>query len=262
MGLPGGADIRERSGKRKMKYLYHVVSLFLGGAITAVGFLVIFPPSSIDIGIELGRKLGLVAAEKRYAGYEEDHEVLTVQAEEDKNRADVAESALSDFRDKSYAEVAQLKKFAQTASLAQEQAMEQQAGLEHELDSAWVSLELATEGADESTQKAVADAEVASQVIYKNLKSQLDFSLYENDSLRSQIDLQEQEIVALSNSLESWKTFAYSEKKLREDAEAYIADVKDSGFYVGIGGSAGYFKLLSGHSGPGGGLALSAGWRF
>ena len=47
-----------------MKYLSHVVSFFLGGAVTAIGFLVISPPSTIDLGIEIGRKLGLAAAEK------------------------------------------------------------------------------------------------------------------------------------------------------------------------------------------------------
>ena len=140
--------------------------------------------------------------------------------------------------------------------------MEQQAGLQDELDSAWVSLDQATIDSDEATQKAVADAQMATQGIYNNLKDRLDFSLHENDSLRSQLEIKDREVVALSASLESWKTFAYSEKKLREDAESYIADVKDSGFYVGIGGSAGYFKLLSGHSGPGGGIALSTGWRF
>ena len=245
-----------------MKYLSPVVSFFLGGVITAVVFVILAPPSSLDLGIELGRKLGLDAAEKRYANYEDGHEILTVQAEKDKNRADAAESVLSDFRDRSYAEVDRLKKVAQRASQAQEQAMKKQAGLRKELDLAWSSLELATEGDDKATKKAVADAEMATQGIYNNLKKQLDFSLYENDSLRSQLGIKDREIAVLSNSLESWKTFAYSEKKLREDAESYIADVKDSGFYVGIGGAAGYFKLLSGHSGPGGGIALSAGWRF
>ena len=245
-----------------MKYLSHVASLLLGGAITAVGFLVIFPPSSIDLGIELGRKLGLAASEKRYAEYEDGHEVLTVQAEESKDKAEAAESALNGFRDRSYAEVARLKNVALVATRAQEQAMEKQAGLKKELDSAWSSLELATEGDDEATQKAVADAEMATQGIYNNLKAQFDWSMYENDSLRKQLGLKDREIVALSASRDAWKAVAGSETKLREDSEAYIADVKDSGFYVGIGGSAGYFKLLSGHSGPGGGLALSAGWRF
>ena len=245
-----------------MKHLSHVVSFLAGSAVTAVVFVILAPPSTLDLGIDLGRKIGLVAAEKRYADYEDGHKVLTVQAEKDKNRADAAESVLSDFRDRSYAEVARLKKDAQVASQAQEQAMEKQAGLKKELDLAWSSLELAAEGDDEVTQKAVADAEMATQGIYNNLKKQLDFSLYENDSLRSQLGIKDREIMVLSNSVESWKTFAYSEKKLREDAESYISDVKDSGFYVGLGGSAGYFKLLSGHSGPGGGIALSAGWRF
>ena len=245
-----------------MKFLSHLVSFLAGSAITAGVFVVLSPPSSIDLGIELGRKLGLVAAEKRYADYEDGHEVLTIQVEEDKERARVAEASLTLFRRNSYAEVARLKNLAQVASQSQEQAMQKQAGLKKELDLAWSSLELATEGDDEATKKAVADAEMATQGIYNNLKTQLDFSLYENNSLRGQLDIKEQEIVALSASRDAWKALVDSEKKLREDAESYIADVKDSGFYVGIGGSAGYFKLLSGHSGPGGGIALNAGWRF
>ena len=245
-----------------MKYLSHVVSFLAGSVITAGAFVALAPPSSIDLGIEIGRKLGLVAAEKRYADYEDGHEVLTVQAEKDKNRADAAEAVLSDFQDRSYAEVARLKNLAQVASQSQEAAMQKQAGLKKELDSAWVALELAAEGDDEATQKAVADVKMATQGIYNNLKKQLDFSMYENDSLRSQLVIKDREIVVLSASRDAWKALAESETKLREDSEAYIADVKDSGFYVGIGGSAGYFKLLSGHSGPGGGIALSAGWRF
>ena len=245
-----------------MKRLSPVVSFLAGSAITAGLFVALNLPSSLDLGIELGRKLGLVAAEKRYADYEDEHEVLTVQAEKDKERARVAEASLTLFRRNSYAEVDRLKKVAQTASRAQEQSMEKQARLQDELDSAWSSLALATESDDEATQKAVADAEMATQGIYNNLKAQLNFSLYENNSLRGQLDIKEQEIVALSASRDAWKALVDSEKKLREDAESYIADVKDSGFYVGIGGSAGYFKLLSGHSGPGVGIALSTGWRF
>ena len=260
MGLPGGADLRKGSGN--MKYLSTIVSFLAGSAVTAGLFVTLAPPSSLDLGIELGRKLGLDAAEKRYANYEDGHEVLTVQAEGDKNRADAAESVLSDFKDRSYAEVARLKNLAQVASQSQEAAMQKQAGLQEELDLAWSSLELAAEGDDEATQKAVADAKMATQGIYNNLKKQLDFSLYENDSLRSQLVIKDREIVVLSASRDAWKALVDSEKKLREDAESYIADVKDSGFYVGIGGAAGYFKLASGHSGPGAGIALSTGWRF
>ena len=245
-----------------MKYLSHVASLLLGGAVTAIGFLVIFPPSSIDLGIELGRKLGLDAAEKRYADYEDGHEVLTVQAEKDKNRADAAEAVLSDFQDRSYAEVARLKNVAQVASRAQEQAIKEQVALQSDLDSAWGALDQATSSSDQATQKAVYSVKLAAGLIYNGLKTQLEAAGQENYSLRHLLALRDQEIVALSASLESWKTFAYSEKKLREDAESYIADVKDSGFYVGIGGAAGYFKLASGHSGPGAGIALSTGWRF
>ena len=244
------------------KHLPSVVSFLAGSVITAGGFVALSPPSSIDLGIELGRKLGLAGAEERYADYQRDHEVLTVQAEEDKNRADAAESLLSGFRDRSYAEVARLKNVAQVASRAQEQAMEKQAGLQDELDSAWSSLALATEGDDEATKKAVADAKMAAQGIYNNLKAQFDWSMYENDSLRKQLKIKDREIVVLSASRDAWKALAESETKLREDSEAYIADVKDSGFYVGIGGAAGYFKLASGHSGPGAGIALSTGWRF
>ena len=245
-----------------MKFLSHLASFLAGSVITAGAFVALAPPSSIDLGIELGRKLGLVAAEKRYADYEDDHEVLTVQAEESKDKADAAELALSDFRDRSYAEVARLKNVAQVANQAQEEAVEKQAGLQDELDLAWDSLDQAIIDSDEITRKSVADAKMATQGIYNNLKARLNFSLYENDSLQSQLRIKDREIVVLSASLESWRTFARSEKKLREDSEAYIADVKDSGFYVGIGGSVGYFKLLDGSSGPGGGIALSAGWRF
>ena len=245
-----------------MKYLSPVVCFLAGSAITAGAFVVLSPPSTLDLGIELGRKLGLVAAEKRYAEYEEGHEVLTVQAEESKDKADAAESALSGFRDRSYAEVARLKNVAQVASRAQKQAMEKQAGLKEELDSAWSSLELATEVADKATQKAVADAEMATQGIYNNLKVQFDWSMYENDSLRKQLKIKDREHVVLSASRDAWKALVESERKLRKDAESYIADVKDSGFYVGLGGSVGYFKLLDGSTGPGGGIALSTGWRF
>ena len=245
-----------------MKYLSHVISFLVGSAMTAGGFVALSPPSSLDIGLDIGRKLGLAAAEERYADYENGHAVLTVQAEKDKNRADAAEAVLSDFKDRSYAEVARLKNLAQVASQSQEAAMQKQAELKKELDLAWSSLELAAEGDDEATQKAVADAKMATQGIYNNLKKQLDFSLYENDSLRSQLVIKDREIVVLSASRDAWKALAESEAKLREDSEAYIADVKDSGFYVGIGGAAGYFKLASGHSGPGAGIALSAGWRF
>ena len=245
-----------------MKYLSHVVSLLLGGAVTAIGFLVIFPPSSIDLGIELGRKLGLDAAEKRYADYEDGHEVLTVQAEKDKNRADAAESALSGFRDRSYAEVARLKNVAQVASRAQEQAIKEQVALQSDLDSAWGALDQSTSSSDQATQKAVYSVKLAAGLIYNGLKTQLEAAGQENYSLRHLLALRDQEIVALSASRDAWKTFAYSEKKLREDAESYIADVKDSGFYFGVGALAGAVKTISGESGPGAGIGITLGWRF
>ena len=245
-----------------MKYLSQIISFLVGSAMTAGVFVALSPPSSIEIGLELGRKLGLAAAEERYADYEEEHAVLTVQVEEETDRADAAETALSDFRDRSYAEVARLKNVADTASLAQEQAMEKKAGLEEEVDFAWEALDQVTIDSDEDTQKAVGDAKLAAQGIYNNLKAQLDAANEENGSLRLQLEIKDREVVALSYSLNAWKSLAESERLLREDAEAYISDVNDSGFYVGIGGSAGYFKLASGPSGPGAGIALNAGWRF
>ena len=64
------------------KYLSHIVSFLLGGALTAGGFFMLYPPSTLDLGIEIGRKLGLAAAEARYAEYQDGHAVLTVQARE------------------------------------------------------------------------------------------------------------------------------------------------------------------------------------
>ena len=63
-------------------------------------------------------------------------------------------------------------------------------------------------------------------------------------------------------SLTKWKGLYESEHKLRLDAEAYIADVKDSGFYFGIGAVAGVVKPLNGDPGPGFGAGATAGWRF
>ena len=66
-----------------MKYLSHIGSFLLGGAITAgwsflawLGSTLLFPPTTLDLGIEIGRKLGLAAAESRYAEYEEGHASL------------------------------------------------------------------------------------------------------------------------------------------------------------------------------------------
>ena len=245
-----------------MKHLSPIFSFLLGSAVTAIGFLVFAPPSSVDLAIEIGRKLGLDAAEKRYAEYERGHASLKVEAEAADKRTEAAETSLQAFRRRSYAETDRLKKVALEASLAQEKAIQGKVALQSELDSAWDTLDQSTLSSDQVSQKAISDVKMASQAVFSNLTAQLEFALHENDSLRSQLDLKEQEIVAISASLESWKALAESEKKLRQDAEAYIADVKDSGFYLGVGGTAGYSQLLSGASGPGGTVGISLGWRF
>ena len=249
-----------------MKYIWYVALFLLGSAIMAGLFLALSPlpsiPPSIDLGIELGRKLGLAAAEKRYDSYKRGHASLRAEAEEADQRTKVAETSLREFRQRSYAETNRLKEVALEAKAGQEKAIQGRVALHNDLNAAWDAFDQATVSSDQVLKKAARDVEKASKAIYSNLKDQLDFSLSENSALRSQLDLKEQEIVAVSASMESWKAKAESEKKLRQDAEAYIRDFKDSGFYVGIGGSTGYFKLFSGHSGPGAGIALNAGWRF
>ena len=100
---------------------------------------------------------------------------------------------------------------------------------------------------------------MASLELVNNCLAQLRASNQESVALSLQLDLKEREVIAVSASRASWKYQAETEKGLRLDAEAYIADVKDSGFYLGIGGATGYFKLLNGQTGPGAGIALSAG---
>ena len=166
------------------------------------------------------------------------------------------------MRKRSITETNRLKEVATEATQAQDQAIAERVGLQEELDSAWTSLDESVSDSDQVVKDAVALAKRSSRIIYDNLKLQLEAADQWNDSLRLQLDLKEQEVLALSASLLSWKSLAETEKKLRKDAEAYIADVKDSGFYFGIGAMAGMVKTISGDPGPGIGVGLTAGWRF
>ena len=245
-----------------MKNLSPIFSFLLGSAVTAIGFLVFAPPSSIDLGIELGRKLGLAAAEKRYAEYERGHASLKVEAEAADKRTEASESSLKAFRASSVKEVKRLKKIEQEAIFAQKQASQERLAIKDTEDDSWETLESATASSNQFTQDAVEYAKIASQAIYNNCMVRLRAANQEGGSLRLQFDLKGQEVVALSASLGSWKALAGSEKKLRQDAEAYISDVKDSGFYFGVGAIAGVVKPLNGDAGPGFGVGLSVGWRF
>ena len=245
-----------------MKYISHVAVLLLGGAVTAVGFVVLFPPSTLDLGIEIGRKIGLVAAEARYAKYEKGHAVLLDRVEEAEKRTSDAEESLKAFRASSVKEVKRLKKIEQDAFFAQHKASQEQPALQDTENSSWETLESVTSSSEPVTQEAVTDAKVASRALYNNCMVQLRAANQAVVSLRLQLDLKSRELVAVWKSRNAWQDRAEAEERLRKDAESYIKDVKDSGFYVGIGGSAGYFKLLTGHSGPGAGIALNAGWRF
>ena len=166
------------------------------------------------------------------------------------------------MRKRSKTETNRLKEVATEATQAQEQAIAERVGLQEELETAWTSLDESVSESDQGIKDAVAVAKRSSRIIYDNLKLQLEAADQWSDSLRLQLDLKEQEVLALSASLESWKSLAETEKKLREDAEAYIADVKDSGFYFGIGAMAGMVKTIRGDPGPGIGVGLTAGWRF
>ena len=245
-----------------MKYISHVAVLLLGGAVTAVGFVVLFPPSTLDLGIEIGRKIGLVAAEARYAKYETGHAVLLTKVEEAEKRTAASESSLKAFRASSVKEVERLKKIEQDAFFDQREASQEQPALQDTENSSWETLESVTSSADPATQEAVTAAKIASNQLVNNCLEQLRAANQEVGSIRLQLELKSRELVVISASRNFWKDLAEKEKMLRKDAEAYIKDVKDSGFYVGIGGSAGYFKLASGHSGPGAGIALNTGWRF
>ena len=245
-----------------MKYLSHIVGFLVGAILSAVGFVVLFPPSTLDLGIEIGRKIGLVAAEARYAKYETGHAVLLTKVEEAEKRTSDAEESLKAFRKKSVKEVKRLKKIEQDAFFDQHKAIQEQPAIQDTENSSWETLESVTSSSEPVTQEAVTDAKVASRALYDNCMAQLRAANQAVVSLRLQLDLKSRELVVISTSRNTWKDLAEKEKVLRKDAEAYIKDVKDSGFYVGIGGSAGYFKLLTGHSGPGAGIALNAGWRF
>ena len=245
-----------------MKYLPHILGFLVGAILSAVGFFVLFPPSTLDLGIEIGRKIGLVAAEARYAKYETGHAVLLTQVEAAEKRTEASESSLKALRASSVKEVKRLKKIEQDAFFAQREAIQEQPALQDTENSSWETLESVTSSSEPVTQEAVTDAKVASRALYNNCMVQLRASNQAVVSLRLQLDLKSRELVAVWKSRNAWQDRAEAEERLRKDAEAYIKDVKDDGFYVGIGGSAGYFKLLTGHSGPGAGIALNAGWRF
>ena len=50
-----------------MKYLPQIASFVLGSGLTAGALFLKNPPSKLELAIEVGRKLGLAAAEDRYA---------------------------------------------------------------------------------------------------------------------------------------------------------------------------------------------------
>ena len=245
-----------------MKYLSHIIVFLVGAILSAVIFVMLFPPSTVNLGIEIGRKLGLAAAEARYAEYEKGHTVLQIEVEEAEKRTSDAEESLKAFRKKSVTKTRKLKKAELSATLAQRQAAQEQPVLEETVDTSFASLEDAVEGSDQATKNAVFATKIASRELVDNCLSQLRAANQESGALRLQLDLKSRELVAVWKSRNAWQDRAEKEKALRKDAEAYIKDVKDSGFYIGIGGSAGYFRLLTGHSGPGAGIALNTGWRF
>ena len=159
------------------------------------------------LGIEVGRKLGLAAAEARYAKYETGHAVLQMQVEEAEQRTEAAESSLKEFRASSVSEGRRLKKIEQEATLAQKQAAQEQPELAETVDLSFESLELVTATADQGTQDAVADAKMASRELYDNCLVQLRASNQEGGALRLQLGIKEEEVLVLSTSLESWKSW-------------------------------------------------------
>ena len=177
-----------------MKYISHIGSFVLGGAVTAGGSLMLSPPSKLDLALELGRNLGLAAAEDRYAEYEAGHAVLQVQVEAASKRTEAAESSLKAFRASSVTEGRRLKKIEQEAISAQEQAAKDQSALEETLDSSFEVLEVATASSDQGTQEAVADVKVAFREIYENCVVQLVAANQEGGSLRLQLEIKEEEV--------------------------------------------------------------------
>ena len=174
-------------------------------------------------------------------------------------------SSLKAFRASSVKEVKRLKKIEEDAFFAQREAS-QLSNRPYLFRIPRIppgeTLESVTKSSEPVTQEAVTDAKVASRALYDNCMARLRAANQEIVALRLQLDLKSRELVAVWKSRNAWQDRAEAEERLRKDAEAYIKDVKDDGFYVGVGGSAGYFKLLTGHSGPGAGIALNAGWRF
>ena len=245
-----------------MKYLSHVLVFIVGAILSAVGFVVLFPPSTLDLGIEIGRKIGLVAAEARYAKYETGHAVLLTKVEEAEKRTEASESSLKAFRASSVKEVKRLKKIEQDAFFDQREASQEQPALQDTENSSWETLESVTSSSEPVTQEAVADAKVASRALYNNCMARLRAANQAVVAVRLQLDLKSGELVAVWKSRNAWQAQAEAEERLRKDAEAYIKDVKDSGFYFGVGVTGGYSKLLSGASGPGGTIGFSTGYRF
>ena len=245
-----------------MKYISHIGTFLLGGAVTAGGFLMLSPPSKLDLAIEVGRKLGLAAAEARYATYEAGHAVLQIQVEEAEQRTEAADASLRALRASSVKEVKRLKKIEEDAFFDQREASQEQPALTSTAESAWKTLGSVTASSDPVTQEAVADAKFASTELVNNCLAQLRAANQEGGALRLQLDLKSRELVAVWKSRNAWQDRAEKEERIRKDAEAYIADVKDSGFYFGVGVTGGYSKLLSGPSGPGGTIGFSTGWRF
>ena len=245
-----------------MKYLSHVLVFLVGAILSAVGFFVLFPPSTLDLGIEIGRKIGLVAAEARYAKYETGHAVLLTQVEAAEKRTEASDSSLKDLRASTAKEVGRLKKIEQDAFFAQHKASQEQPALQDTENSSWETLESVASSSEPVTQEAVTDAKVASRALYNNCMVQLRAANQEVMTINLRLDLKSRELVAVWKSRNAWQSRAEAEELLRKDAEAYIADVKDSGFYFGVGVTGGYSKLLNGASGPGGTIGFSTGWRF
>ena len=151
-------------------------SLLTWGVLTLFSAVPSLPPA-VNVGIELGKRIGLAAAEKRYAEYENNHQELQVHVNLAQEQARASESVLADTRSKYRVAVRKLEKGSQEAVAAQESALQEQAELQSDLDSAWRSLDEVADGADaevqEKIRRAEATAKLAAQGIYDNLKTQL-----------------------------------------------------------------------------------------
>ena len=209
-----------------MKLLPQIASFVLGAGVTGGVFLLRSPPSRLDLGIELGRKLGLAGAEKRYAEYKAGREVLQVDLGKAEKRTEVAEKSLRVLRKKITSEARRLKKIELYANATQRQASQKQPALRETLDSSFESLEAATESSDQVTKEAVVAVKVASRELYNNCVIQLRAANQEGGSLHLQLALKVREVGAISTSRNAWKDLAEKEEQLRKNAEAYIKDRK------------------------------------